>query len=121
MVIRQLPGRGLSSQIGHGDGRTAAIILGSLAGAAIGVSGHSMAETDRLKEPHKRAKRSERASASSWRSPDGGNQYMVTPALPMTPRRTMPGTTALTPSLRARQVIWHRLRQPDDAQLAGKP
>lgn len=79
MVIGGLLGGVLGSQIGHGDGRTAAIILGSLAGAAVGGSvGHSMAETDRLKTAQT-LETVRTGIPSSWRNPDSGNQYRVVP------------------------------------------
>jgi surface antigen len=63
----------------RGDGRTAAIVLGTLAGAAIGGSiGHSMAETDKLKTAH--ALENVRTGVpTSWKNPDSGNEYVVVP------------------------------------------
>lgn len=68
----QAPGR-------HGDWRTAAIIVGSLAGAAIGGSiGRSMDDLDRMKTAQTlEAVRT--GVPSTWRNPDTGNQYSVTP------------------------------------------
>ncbi|WP_455235280.1 RT0821/Lpp0805 family surface protein [Thiogranum longum] len=62
----------------HGHGRTAAIILGTLAGAAIGGAiGRSMDDTDRLKTAH--ALENVRTGVpSTWRNPDTGNAYAVT-------------------------------------------
>ena len=67
------------AQAGGGDGRTTAISLGTMAGAAVGGSvGRSMAETDRLKTAH--ALENVRTGVpSSWRNPDNGNAYMVVP------------------------------------------
>jgi surface antigen len=79
MIIGGLLGGVLGSNIGAGDGRTAAIILGSLAGASIGGAvGRSMADVDRMKTS--RALENVRTGVpTSWRNPDTGNQYMVTP------------------------------------------
>lgn len=78
-VIGGVLGGVLGSQVGSGKGRTAAIIAGSLAGAMIGGSvGKSMDDTDRLRTSQ--ALESGRTgSASSWRNPDSGNSYRVTP------------------------------------------
>lgn len=60
----------LGSQVGHGDGHTAAIIQGSLADAAVGGAvGHAMAETDKLKTAQ--ALENVRTGVpSSWRNPE---------------------------------------------------
>lgn len=79
MVIGGMLGGVLGSQVGHGDGRTAAIILGSLAGAAIGGSvGHSMADVDRMRTAQT-LENVRTGIPSSWKNPDSGNQYMVVP------------------------------------------
>jgi surface antigen len=69
----------LGAQVGHGEGRTLATIVGTLAGAAIGGAvGRSMDQTDRLKTAH--SLESVRTGVpSTWRNPDTGNQYTVTP------------------------------------------
>jgi len=81
MVIGGALGGLLGAQVdgGHSQGRTAAIIVGTLAGAAIGGSiGHSMDEVDRIKTS--RTLETVRTGvSSSWRNPDTGNQYAVTP------------------------------------------
>lgn len=81
MVIGGALGGLLGAQYdeGHHDARTAAIIVGTLAGAAIGGSvGRSMDDVDRLKTSH--TLESVRTGvSSSWRNPDTGNQYVVTP------------------------------------------
>jgi surface antigen len=81
MVIGGALGGLLGAQYdeGHHDARTAAIIIGTLAGAAIGGSvGRSMDDVDRLKTSH--TLESVRTGvSSSWRNPDSGNQYSVTP------------------------------------------
>jgi surface antigen len=68
----QVPGR-------HDQWRTAAIIVGSLAGAAIGGSiGRSMDDVDRMKTAQTlEAVRT--GVPSTWRNPDTGHQYSVTP------------------------------------------
>ena len=65
--------------VGGGDGRTTAIILGTMAGAAIGGSvGRSMADTDRLKAAQ--ALETVRTGVpTSWVNPDSGNEYRVVP------------------------------------------
>lgn len=71
----------LGAQVGDQEdqARTAAIIIGTLAGAAIGGSiGRSMDETDRLKTSHT-LETVRTGVSSSWRNPDTGNQYSVTP------------------------------------------
>lgn len=79
MIIGGLLGGVLGSHVGAGDGRTAAIILGTVAGASIGGAvGRSMADVDRMKTT--RALENVRTGVpTSWRNPDSGNQYMVTP------------------------------------------
>lgn len=67
------------AQIGKGRGRTAAIIVGTLVGAAIGGSiGRTMDDVDRMKVAtaleHSPSNRS-----TTWRNPDSGNRYTVTP------------------------------------------
>lgn len=79
MVIGGALGGVLGNQVGRGSGRTAAIIVGTLAGAAIGGAvGRSMDDTDRLKTAHS-LENVRTGVSSSWRNPDTGNQYTVTP------------------------------------------
>jgi surface antigen len=65
--------------VGQGSGRTAATVIGTLIGATIGGNvGRSMDQTDRLKT----AQALETVStgrSSTWRNPDTGAQYTVTP------------------------------------------
>jgi surface antigen len=79
MVIGGVLGGVLGSEVGRGHSRTAAIILGTIAGAAVGGTvGRSMDETDRLKTSA--ALESVRTGVpSTWRNPDTGYQYSVTP------------------------------------------
>jgi surface antigen len=60
MVIGGVLGGLLGAQVGHGEGRTLATIVGTLAGAAIGGAVGT-------------------GVPSTWRNPDTGNQYTVTP------------------------------------------
>jgi surface antigen len=81
MVIGGALGGLLGAQYdeGHHDARTAAIIVGTLAGAAIGGSvGRSMDDVDRLKTSQT-LETVRTGVSSSWRNPDTGNQYAVTP------------------------------------------
>lgn len=79
MVIGGIVGGVLGSQVGRGHGRTAATIVGTLVGAAVGGAiGRSMAETDRIKTAHS-LETVRTGVPSSWRNPDTGNQYTVTP------------------------------------------
>ncbi|BAU49687.1 hypothetical protein SVA_3139 [Sulfurifustis variabilis] len=91
MVIGGIVGGILGSEIGGGYGRghhgyygrypapTAAIIAGTIAGAMIGGAiGRSMDETDRLKTAAT-LETVRTGVPSTWRNPDTGNQYAVTP------------------------------------------
>jgi surface antigen len=80
MVIGGALGGLLGNQVkGNGPGRTVAIIAGTLAGAAIGGAiGRSMDETDRLKTGTT-LETVRTGVSSSWRNPDTGAQYKVTP------------------------------------------
>ena len=81
MVIGGALGGLLGSQVSgkHDDWRTAAIIAGTMAGVAIGGSiGRTMDEVDRMKTAQTlEAVRT--GVPSTWRNPDTGNQYSVTP------------------------------------------
>jgi uncharacterized protein YcfJ len=79
MVIGGALGGLLGNQVGGGSGRTAAIIVGTLAGAAIGGRvGQSMDDTDRMKAALS-PENVRTGVNSSWKNPDTGNQYTVTP------------------------------------------
>lgn len=81
MVIGGALGGLLGAQYdeGHHDARTAAIIVGTLAGAAIGGAvGRSMDRVDRIKTSHT-LENVRTGVSSSWRNPDTGNVYSVTP------------------------------------------
>ena len=78
-VIGGVAGGVLGNQIGSGSGRTAAIIAGTLVGAYIGGSiGQQMDENDRYKA-QQALERYPTNQGSSWRNPDSGNEYTVTP------------------------------------------
>ena len=81
MVIGGALGGLLGAQYDHGhdDARTAAIIVGTMAGAAVGGAvGRSMDDVDRLKTAQT-LETVRTGVSSSWRNPDTGNQYAVTP------------------------------------------
>jgi len=79
MIIGGVVGGVLGSQVGRGHGRTAATIVGTLIGAAVGGAvGRSMAETDRIKTAQS-LETVRTGVPSTWRNPDTGNQYTVTP------------------------------------------
>ena len=79
MVVGGALGGLLGNQVGGGSGRTAAIIVGTLAGAAIGGTvGRSMDDTDRMKTALS-LENVRTGVNSSWKNPDTGNEYTVTP------------------------------------------
>lgn len=79
MVIGGVLGGVLGSQVGGGHGRTAAIIVGTLAGAAIGGAlGKTMDDVDRMKTAAS-LETVRTGVPSTWKNPDSGNQYTVTP------------------------------------------
>jgi surface antigen len=84
MVIGGVLGGYLARDIGGGkEEETAAIIIGTLAGAAIGGAiGRSMDDVDRLKTGT--TLETVRTGVSSqWVNPDNGNQFTVTPTQTM--------------------------------------
>jgi surface antigen len=69
----------VGSQVGEGRGRTAATVIGTLVGAAIGGNvGRSMDQTDRLRAAQA-LESAPTGTPTSWRNPDSGHQYTVTP------------------------------------------
>ena len=69
----------VGSTIGGGSGRTAAIVVGTVAGAIIGGNiGKKMDEADRIKAAQA-LEATPTGQHSTWRNPDNGNQYTVTP------------------------------------------
>jgi len=78
-VVGGVLGGVLGSQVGKGSGRTAAIIAGTLVGVYIGGSiGRSMDDQDRYRA-QQALESNPTNQPSSWRNPDSGNQYTVTP------------------------------------------
>lgn len=79
MVIGGVLGGVLGSQVGGGHGRTVAIVAGTLVGTFIGGAvGRSMDEADRLKTAQT-LETVRTGVPATWRNPDTGNQYTVTP------------------------------------------
>lgn len=114
-VIGGVLGGVLGSQVGRGSGRTAATVIGTLIGASIGGNvGRSMDQTDRLKTAQ--ALESVRTGrSSSWRNPDTGTAYTVTPTRT---RQTTEGpcreyTVDATVGDRPERVYGQACRQPD--------
>ena len=78
-VIGGILGGAAGSQVGSGRGRMVATVAGAIAGGYIGGNiGRSMDETDRLKAQHS-LEYNRTHESSSWRNPDSGNNYTVTP------------------------------------------
>ena len=79
MIIGGGLGALLGSQVGSGRGQIAAAVIGTMIGAAIGGSvGRTMDEVDRQKANYS-FETVRTGVPSSWRNPDTGNQYTVTP------------------------------------------
>lgn len=120
-VIGAVVGGVLGSQVGHGSGRTAATIAGTLVGAMVGGSiGRSMDDTDRIRAAH--ALESARTGQhSSWRNPDTGHAYTVTPQRtwsgPQGPCREY--TVDAVIGGRTEQVHGTACRQPDGSWRAA--
>jgi surface antigen len=69
----------VGSTIGGGTGRTVAIVAGTVAGALLGSHiGKRMDEADRMKAAQA-LENTPTGQQASWRNPDTGNQYSVTP------------------------------------------
>jgi surface antigen len=78
-VVGGVLGGVLGSQVGSGRGKTAATIAGVLIGGYLGGNiGKSMDETDR-QNAYNALENNQTNHASSWRNPDSGNAYTVTP------------------------------------------
>ena len=72
-------GGAIGTQVGHGDGRTIAIIGGTLLGGALGGAiGKNMDDTDRLKMQQV-LEQNRTNQTSSWTNPDTGAHYQVKP------------------------------------------
>ena len=69
----------LGAQVGGGTGQLAATAAGALIGAYLGGNvGRTMDEVDRNKT-HRTLEGNPTGQTTSWRNPDSGNQYDVTP------------------------------------------
>jgi len=69
----------LGAQIGHGKGRLAATAVGAIAGLMIGGQiGRTMDAVDR-KRTERTLESAPTGHTSSWRNPDSGTDYAVTP------------------------------------------
>ena len=116
-VIGGVLGGVLGSQVGKGSGRTAAIIAGTVAGALIGGSvGRTMDETDRMKAQN--AFEYNRSNEpTSWRNPDTGNAYTVTPTRTYTSQSSNQScreyTTDAVIDGRHETIVGNACRQPD--------
>jgi len=78
-IIGAVVGGVLGSNVGKGRGRTAAIIAGSILGGYLGGKvGKTMDENDRYRA-NQAFEHNPTNQPSSWRNPDSGNQYTVTP------------------------------------------
>lgn len=79
MVSGGAVGALVGSQIGGGSGRTAAIVLGTLAGAVVGGAiGRSMDKADQART-QQALESAQTNQPTSWKNPDTGNTYQVTP------------------------------------------
>ena len=107
----------LGSQVGGGNGRTAAIIAGTVVGALIGGSvGRTMDANDRMKAQN--AFEYNRSNEpTSWRNPDTGNAYTVTPTRTYTNQSSNQScreyTTAAVIGGRRETVVGNACRQSD--------
>ena len=69
----------VGSTIGGGTGRTVAIVVGTIGGAMLGSHiGKRMDEADRMKAAQA-LESTPTGQASSWKNPDNGSQYTITP------------------------------------------
>jgi len=78
-VIGAVVGGVLGSNVGGGRGRTAAIIAGTIVGGYFGGKiGKTMDENDRYRA-NEAIDKNPTNQPSTWRNPDSGNEYTVTP------------------------------------------
>jgi len=78
-VIGAVVGGVLGSNVGGGRGKTAAIIAGTILGGYFGGKiGKTMDDNDRYRA-NQAFETTPTNQASSWRNPDSGNEYSVTP------------------------------------------
>ena len=120
MVIGGVLGGVLGSQVGKGTGNIAATIVGTLVGAQIGGAvGRSMDETDQLKTAHT-LETVRTGVSSTWRNPDTGNEYAVTPTRTFETESGPCREYTVDASIggRPEQVYGTACRQPDGSWLA---
>lgn len=78
-IIGGIIGGAAASNVGKGSGKTVATVAGAIAGAMIGGAiGRHMDESDRLKTQHS-LEYNRTNEPASWRNPDSGYDYTVTP------------------------------------------
>jgi len=78
-IIGAVVGGVVGSNVGKGGGRTAAIIAGSIFGGFIGGKiGKTMDDNDRY-HANQTFENNPTNQPSTWRNPDSGNEYTVTP------------------------------------------
>ena len=119
-VIGGVLGGVLGSQVGSGSGRTAAIIAGTVAGAMIGGSiGRNMDASDRAKAQNA-VEYNRSNEPSSWRNPDTGNAYTVTPTrtYQSNNQSCREYTTEAVIDGRRETVVGNACRQPDGSWAA---
>jgi len=119
-VIGGVLGGVLGSQVGSGSGRTAAIIAGTVAGAMIGGSiGRNMDASDRAKAQNA-VEYNRSNEPSSWRNPDTGNAYTVTPTstYQSNNQSCREYTTEAVIDGRRETVVGNACRQPDGSWKA---
>jgi len=69
----------LGAQVGGGSGKVAAAVVGALAGAYLGGNvGRTMDKVDRQRA-NQSMENTPTGQTTSWRNPDSGNSYAVTP------------------------------------------
>jgi len=78
-IVGAVVGGVLGSNVGGGRGKTAAIIAGTILGGYFGGKiGKTMDDNDRYRA-NQAFETTPTNQASSWRNPDSGNEYSVTP------------------------------------------
>ena len=78
-VLGGMAGAAVGSAVGRGSGQVAAVILGALLGSVAGANiGRHMDEQDRVRAAQV-FESYPTGSAGSWRNPDTGDDYAVTP------------------------------------------
>lgn len=78
-VVGTIAGAAIGNQFGSGAGKVAMTALGAVAGSVIGGNvGQKMDDADHL-ETQRALERTRTNEARTWRNPDNGNRYTVTP------------------------------------------